>query len=263
MPTLVNWYDYPNYYDIAFQADTALEGDFVVGATAKFAGSSGPLRLFEPGCGSGRLVRELVKRGHSVTGFDINDASLRYARKRLPSTSKATLLHADMASFSLPDRDFDAAYSFCNTFRHLLDDVSARGHLESVASHLRQGGLYLLGLHLMPPDADPEDCERWTETRGHTRVTATLRVLATNWKQRIEQLRLSLCVREVNNLEAKPIRLRSDFPLRLYARRHLRQLLATVPTFELLEVFDFWYELDHPVKLDDYISDTVLVLRRR
>ena len=53
----------------------------------------------------------------------------------------------------------DIAYCFVNTFRHLLTEEDAVQHLQSVAASLRPGGLYLLGLHMLPPDADEEDDE--------------------------------------------------------------------------------------------------------
>ena len=41
------------------------------------------------------------------------------------------------------------------------------------------------------------------------------------------------------------------------------QLFAGVPQFELLETYDFWYDLDDPQKLDNDLVDAVFVLRRR
>lgn len=50
-----NWYDYPQYYDLAFAEETPAEAEFIAAACRKYA--VGPVRrLLEPGCGSGRLV---------------------------------------------------------------------------------------------------------------------------------------------------------------------------------------------------------------
>jgi hypothetical protein len=84
-------------------------------------------------------------------------------------------------------------------------------------------------------------------------------VLATDRRRRLETVRVSLLVRSRGN----QFRLRDEFPLRLYTAAQLRRLLAKVPSLELAEVFDFWYEIDRPLKLDDEISDTVLVLRKK
>ncbi len=40
-------------------------------------------------------------------------------------------------------------------------------------------------------------------------------------------------------------------------------LLNSVPAFELCDVYDFWYEIDYPLELNDVISDTVLILKKR
>ena len=66
-----------------------------------------------------------------------------------------------MSNFRL-GRLVDAAYCTVNTFRHLLTEQAARDHLECVAGSLRSGGIYLLGLHLLPLDTDPADDARWT-----------------------------------------------------------------------------------------------------
>jgi hypothetical protein len=40
-------------------------------------------------------------------------------------------------------------------------------------------------------------------------------------------------------------------------------LLAKVPEFELLDVFDYNYDLSQPLRLNDELSDSILVLRKR
>src|SRR6266508_1937192 len=70
-----NWYDYPQYYDIAFQTYTWAQADFIEAACRKYC-SFDARRLLEPACGSGRLVTELAARGYQVTGFDISQSAL-------------------------------------------------------------------------------------------------------------------------------------------------------------------------------------------
>src|SRR6266446_1874008 len=159
---VANCYDYPQYYDIAFQAYTQLEADFIDAACRKYCPFVAR-RLVEPACGSGRLIAELAARGYQMTGFDLSQPALSYLRRRLARR----LLHAEtfgaeMSNFRLA-RPVDAAYCTVNTFRHLLTEQAARGHLECVAGSLCPGGIYLLGLHLLPLDTDPEDDARWTQ----------------------------------------------------------------------------------------------------
>jgi hypothetical protein len=58
-------------------------------------------------------------------------------------------------------------------------------------------------------------------------------------------------------------KLRAEFPLRTYNAAQLRKLLAQAPQWQLCDVYDFWYDISEPLKLDNKIADTVLILRRR
>lgn len=49
----------------------------------------------------------------------------------------------------------------------------------------------------------------------------------------------------------------------MYTAAQFRRLLRSVPSLELVDVYDFWYEIDHPLKLTDEMSDTVFILRRK
>jgi len=259
MPILrASWYDWPRYYDLAWRSETRLEADFIQAAARKYCPF--PVRrLLEPACGTGRLVTELAARGYRVTGFDLSRPALEYLRRRLARRGlRAPVFPADMADFRL-QRPADLAYCTFDSFRHLLDEEAARRHLACGADSLRPGGIYILGFHLLPPDAAEECIERWTAQRGRTRVTVTLRVLATDRRRRIERLRVSLRAQAGRKL----VRLRDDFPLRMYTARQFRRLLARVPSLELGDVYDFWYELNRPLRLDDELSDAVFVLRKR
>ncbi|MFO0947764.1 MAG: class I SAM-dependent methyltransferase [Planctomycetota bacterium] len=253
-----NWYAYPRYYDLAFRADTKLEADFIEAAWRKF-GRPDSRTILEPGCGSGRLVVELAKRGYHVTAFDLCRESIAYLDGQLKRRKlNANTFVGDMTEFQLSG-PVDLAFNFCNTFRHLLTEEAARSHLQSVAGSLEPGGIYLLGLHVMPPDADPDDCERWRESYRGTTVTCTFKVLSTDEVGRLETLRTILSARG----PGVSFRVRTDYPMRLYTSGELLDLVNSVPEFELCEVYDFWYDINFSRELDDEISDTVLVLRKR
>ncbi len=254
-----NWYDCPQYYDLAFRSETLPEAQFIEAVAHKYCPF--PVRrLLEPACGTGRLVTELAARGYELTGFDINRPSLGYLRRRLRRRGlQADVFEANMANFRLP-RPTDLAFCTFDTFRHLLTEADARQHLQCVADSLRPGGVYILGIHLLPPDASEECIERWTERRAGTHVTVTLRVMATDRRRRLETLRVCMLARSRGGRE---MRLRHEFDLRMYTAAQFRRLLGSVPSLELLDVYDFWYEIDHPLKFDNTISDTVFVLRKR
>ena len=175
-----------------------------------------------------------------------------------PARAAGATFAADMSDFRLA-RPVDAAYCPVNTFRHLLTEQAARAHLECMAGSLRPGGIYILGLHLLPLDADQESIERWTERRGGTQVTVTLRVVATDRRRRIEDLRASVLVRR----GASELRFRHEFQFRMYTPQQFGCLLAAVPAWELCDVFDFWYQIEDPLDWNNDLADTVVVLRKR
>jgi SAM-dependent methyltransferase len=255
---LANCYDYPQYYDIAFQAYTRPEADFIEAACRKYCRFDAR-RLLEPACGTGRLIIELAARGYQMTGFDLSKPALSYLRRRLARRRlRAKTFEAEMSNFGL-DRPVDAAYCTVNTFRHLLTEQAARGHLECVARSLRPGGIYVLGLHLLPLDVDEEDIEHWTQQRGETIVTVTLRVRRTDLRRRIENLRVGMGVRR----RSKEVRLLYEFQFRTYTARQLRRLLVSVPSLELCDVYVFRYDIEQPFGLNDEMCYSIFVLRRR
>ena len=255
---VANCYDYPQYYDIAFQPYTRREADFMEAACRKYC-SFDVRRILEPACGSGRLVTELAARGYQMTGFDLNESALSYLRRRLKRRRlHAETFQAEMSAFRL-SRPIDAAYCTVNTFRHLLTEQAARDHLERIASTLRPGGIYVLGMHLLSLHVNEEEVGCWTARRGDTKVSVTLRILRTDVRRRIEDLRVWLLVLR----GTKELRLTCDFQFRTYLPEQFRQLLDSVSSLELCGVYDFRYDIKQPLAVNDEMAYSVFVLRRR
>ena len=251
-------YDYPQYWDLAFRSETRTEANFIEAACRKYGRP--PVRhLLEPGCGGGRLVVELASRGYQVSGFDLSEEAVKYVRKRLRRRGlEADVFCADMRDFQV-DRPVDAAFNTFNTFRHLTTEADARRHLELVASSVRAGGIFILGFHLLPPDADEEDEERWSARHGKTKVNTTLRVRSCDRERRIESLQFVLNV----TTPSRKLRLESTFDYRIYRAHQAESLIRSVSEWELCDVYDFWYDIDEPLELNDEMGDTVFILRRR
>lgn len=251
-------YDHPAYWDMTFRSETKAEAKFIEAACRKYVPFA-CRRLFEPGCGGGRLVVAMAARGFRMTALDMSAASIDYLQRRLARRGlSADLFVHDMADFDLT-RPCDAAFCTFNTFRHLLTEEAARSHLQAVARNLKPGGIYILGLHLIPLDAEADSMERFTARHGRTTVTNTMRVTAFDRRRRQERLKFSLLVRS----GGREFRVATEYPYRLYTAGQFQSLLQSVPEFELLDVYDFWYDLDEPLKLTAASSDTVFILRNR
>ena len=255
--TPVDCYDAPGYWDLAFSDETTYEADFIAAVADKYLpGHAG--RVLEIGCGGGRQVIELCRRGWTVTAFDLNSACVDWTRRQLRRRHlEADVFCGDMTNFRI-SQPVDLAHCLVNTFRHLTSETAARQHLECVSASLRRGGIYLLGFHLLPPDADEEDCERWTIHHRKLRVTTTVRVLEFSRRKRIETVRFSLKVTS----PGKVLRLSTDHELRIYRADQFRSLLKSVPSLKLLDVFDFCYDLSEPLPLNDQLGDAVFVLQK-
>ncbi len=103
---------------------------------AKSSGSP----ILELGCGTGRVLCELVRDGFLVTGLDNNEDMLQWARSKIPKKlhGKMRLILGDMQSFHLADR-YPLIIVPCNTFAY-FDDSDAPRLLQSAKFHLTRNG---------------------------------------------------------------------------------------------------------------------------
>ncbi len=259
-----DWYDTPLYYDIIFDEDTEKESDFLEemarrhGRVKKRAEA---LRILEPACGSGRLVASLARRGHAVSGFDLNGNMLAYAEERLSGPGLTALLWQDrLEDFKVPrQRRFDLAHCLVSTFKYVAEERGARSHLRHVADSLYQGGIYVLGVHLTDyQDASPQH-ERWAGARDGIEVTCSTRTAPPDRRARTEDLRTRLRITRGGRTRTQETR----WKFRTYNAAQMKRLLATAPDLELVACHDFTYDVTEERPFDDSYSDIVLVLRKR
>ena len=158
------------------------------------------------------------------------------------------------------EHKFDAAFCTFNTFRHMLSKKDAVAHLRSVAENLRPDGIYILGFHMIPMDADPNCTERWKAKDENFKVKAKLKVMDFNRDTRIENLRVTI---KAKNKAGEVERVTSEFPLRIYTPKQAKKLFRKVSdVFEIAEAYDFDYDIDEERDFDNDLTDAVFVLRR-
>ena len=251
-------YDFPKYYDLIFGADWKAEFDFLLAAFEKHAAR--PVkRVFEPACGTGRLLIKLAQHGLDVAGNDLNPKAVAFCNARLAKYGyPRTAVEGDMSDFSVK-RKFDAAFNMINSFRHLPAEQPATDHLRCVARALNKGGLYLLGLHLTPTRGAAIENEAWSARRGHLAVNSYMWTKRRDLPRRNEELGMTFDV----YTPTRHFRIEDEMNYRIYTARHFRSLLKRVPEFEVVETYDFCYEIDHPVEIDAETEDVVFVLRRK
>jgi len=256
-----DWYETPKYYDAIFDVDSHVEADFLEAAFAKHATKSARdrRRVLEPACGSGRLLVEMAKRGWKVHGFDLEPAMVDFSRARLAHEGlTGSVVTGNMSDFKVRGT-FDLAHCFVSTFKYLLDEEAARGHLESVARALRPGGIYALGFHLSWYEHRDKTNERWVTEKDGARVECTISGWPADRATRLEKVQAKMKVFE-GGLEK---RAKTTWWFRSYDARQVRSLLRSVPELEHVATYDFHYEIDEPQPFSDDQCDTLLILRKR
>ena len=253
-----NLYDYPRYYDLVFGSDWKAEFDFLTAAFDRFVGGR-VRRVFEPACGTGRLLFRLATAGSQVSGLDLNPRAVAYCNKRLARRGyPESVFVGDMADFSL-SRPVDAAFNMINSFRHLLSEQQAAAHLRCMAAALKPGGVYVLGLHLTPTKGAPLEEESWSARRGHLGITTHLKTFNLDLRRRTERCTMTMNV----YTPTRTFQIVDELVFRTYTRQQFFRLLATVPELELAGTFDFRYRLDTPTEIGPDTQDVVLILKRR
>lgn len=251
-------YDYPQYYDLLFGADWKAEFKFLEGCFERFA--TRPVRrVFEPACGTGRLLIKLAQAGYRVAGNDLNPHAVEYCNARLRRAGfPASVTVGDMAAFQVA-KPFDAAFNTINTFRHLPNEKSAEAHFQCMADAVAPGGIYLLGLHLTP-QGEPECVdETWSARRGQVQIESHMRIIDHDRPGRMERTEVWFDV----TTPTQQFRLRDELHFRIYTLPQMQKLLRRATQWQCVETFDFHYDLDTPIKLDAQTEDVVFVLRRR
>ena len=250
-------YDHPKYYDLVFGADCAAEVKFILGCGDLY--STRPVqRLFEPACGTGRLLFALARRGYDVGGLDLNPKAVefcnqRFARHDMPESAFV----ADMADFRI-QRRYDVAFNTINSFRHLASEAAARAHLVCMGNAVRIGGLYLLGIHLTPSEVPPSETESWSARRGHLSINTHMWTNARDTKKRVERFGIQFDVHRPSG----SFRIADELVLRSYTPKQMNRLIDSAGCWETIATYDFGYELDDPIEVDGSSEDVVYVMRR-
>ncbi len=100
--------------------------------------------LLELAAGPAQHAREFARRGATATALDLSSTMCEYALQRAAQDGvQLQVAVADMCEFELGQR-FDLAVLLMDSSSYLLDNQAVLRHLACVASHLVDGGLYVL-----------------------------------------------------------------------------------------------------------------------
>ena len=146
-------------YDATYDRRAAT-GENVHGE-ADFVQTLAPKSVLDAGCGTGRVGRELARRGLDVAGVDIDPEMLDTARRKAPGVDWRL---ADLASVDL-NRTFDAIVMAGNVMIFLKPGTEA-AVVANMAHHLAPGGVLIAGLQLMPGRLTLDEYDEMAEAAG-------------------------------------------------------------------------------------------------
>jgi len=130
-------------YDATYERRAAAGQD--VHGEADFVERFGPASVLDAGCGTGRVGRELARRGMKVVGVDIDADMLDTARRKGPGVDWRL---ADLASVDL-GRSFDAIVMAGNVMIFVEPGTEA-AVMANMARHLAAEGMLVAGFQVMP-----------------------------------------------------------------------------------------------------------------
>ena len=137
---LTDWEEHADVYDLFVENRKA-----DIGFYADFADQiGGP--VLEIGCGTGRILIEIARRGHSCTGMDFSTKMIEAFSKRIASledpnlAGRITLKCEDVLSSTLPDGTFSLAYLAFGALGLFIEDGEAPAVVKKLSKTLKQEG---------------------------------------------------------------------------------------------------------------------------
>ena len=133
--------EYASYYDLLYRdKDYAGETDYIHRLIqSRCPGSATVLNL---GCGSGRHDRCLAEKGYSVTGVDLSEEMLSFARNSAEGNALLDYVQGDARSIRL-EKTFNAVISLFHVMSYQQTNKDLKASFTSACCHLKPGGTFI------------------------------------------------------------------------------------------------------------------------
>ncbi|GHT39434.1 hypothetical protein FACS189427_13570 [Planctomycetales bacterium] len=156
-------------------------------------------------------------------------------------------------------KPFGIAFNFVSSFLHLTEEQDAVSHLRCIADVLTKGGLYILGIHLLPEGRSDCQQEHWHVRHGNLTLQSCLRRKSLDKKKRLETVEFKIHA----YTPKKNYTVCDTLSLRTYTLKQFTELLRKVNRFSVIETFDFNLGWKNPIPLTEKTEDVVFVLQKR
>lgn len=150
--------NFASYYD-AYVGDFA--GDFAIYLNLLHPDA----RVLEVGCGTGRLLKPVLERGHNVVGLDISEDMLALARDKLSGyieQGRLRLLNHNLTDNPLPEK-FDRVLVSFYTFNYILNREEALSFLVNTYKSMQTGGILVMDLFCPTAIINPGQDGQWNQ----------------------------------------------------------------------------------------------------
>ena len=106
-----------------------------------------PKTMLDMCCGTGTMSEFMTREGFEVEGFDLSADMIDIARQKA-ARKKMSILYevADAATVDM-GRQYDAVFSFFDSFNNIVDKVQLQKAFESAYKHLKPGGSFIFDMN--------------------------------------------------------------------------------------------------------------------
>jgi len=189
-------------------------------------------RVLEVGCGTGRVLLPIARKGIPITGIDQSPAMLERCHQKLDAEDETVrasvrLEQMDMRNFDLDDRYSLATIPF-RPMQHMISVNDQLGTLRSIHRHLQPGGHLVfdvfnpdLGRIAAGPSEEKEDTPE-RELPDGRRIRRTGRMTGVNKSEQTNNIEL---IYYVVYPDGRTERLVQTFAMRWYTRYEMEHML--------------------------------------
>jgi SAM-dependent methyltransferase len=243
-------YDVPKYYDIAFSWDVSEEIDLLELCFENHMDF--PVkRVLEPGCGTGRLMVGLARRGYEVRGYDLAESMVALTRDRVREAGLSHLAKvekADMVTARFRRGYYHGAVNAIESIGYLLEDDQILAHLRNTGDALKKGGVYVVSLSCAWDDLYADEWEiHWNMKRDGVKVRIEWDVESQDYEKKLSR---NVCRMRVND-HGRHLEFEEHHELRLWLLDEWKDLIRRSGCFELVGIYDENHEM---LPLDSYIN---------